>query len=167
MKIKLNKEQKSYIKSLDSNEARKEFFLKAVIANICDSPSKEINDDDISYSKGFPTITIGELTQELADRAYIKLQKKISAEPEKSDESANEKLEFDMLKDDVEYLKQILQSATSHHFLCLEMINSGADPTNILNQYLLAVQKAYFLKTKDNIDFIIDLFPQLKNDKND
>jgi hypothetical protein len=44
MNLELNKEQESYIKSLDTSKAKKEFFLSAIIANICDSTSKKVTD---------------------------------------------------------------------------------------------------------------------------
>jgi hypothetical protein len=61
--------------------------------------------------------------------------------------------------------KMFIYSINTHNQNALEFILSGNDPTNILNMYLLTIQKMYHHVTGLNIDFIDELFPQLKNDQ--
>lgn len=82
-------------------------------------------------------------------------------------ENKDELLKFDMLGDfNKEGNENIYRlSLTQLNEEVLKCVKNSEDPTNILNKYLFMTQKYYFEKTSNKIDFIIDLFPQLKNDE--
>lgn len=73
--------------------------------------------------------------------------------------------EFEVQKDtdikSYEYCNNIINFSN----LIVKCVNMQSDPTNILNQFLLSVNKYYYYKTKNTIDFIDELFPQLKNNE--
>jgi len=87
-------------------------------------------------------------------------------------EQGSELLKFDKLKDEFDIQED--KDIKSHEYcntiinfsnLIVKCVNMQSDPTNILNQFLLSVNKYYYYKTKNTIDFIDKLFPQLKNNQ--
>lgn len=74
--------------------------------------------------------------------------------------------EFDIQEDKDIKSHEYSNSIINFGKLIVKCVNMKSDPTNILNQFLLSVNKYYYYKTKNTIDFIDELFPQLKNNEN-
>jgi hypothetical protein len=156
--MNLTSEQLAYLKELESPKKRRKFMLDCLVENALGESVKSHN---IVFKNGVFKTNDPDLIKTL----NIWLESTSTA-PETlkvtSDYEVGMSFNGDMLD---ETKKMFIYSINTHNQNALEFILSGNDPTNILNMYLLTIQKMYHHVTGLKIDFIDELFPQLKNDQ--
>ena len=192
--MELSKEQLQYLKSLDSKKKKRKFLLDCLIENVEISESKGLfgikniefhfqYEDKENRKSNYSTeeielvkhnINQREVTEQGSELLkFDKLEEDSFWVTQKENERLKEKInqqnlildEFEVQKDtdikSYEYCNNIINFSN----LIVKCVNMQSDPTNILNQFLLSVNKYYYYKTKNTIDFIDELFPQLKNNE--
>ena len=161
--LTIAKEQIAYLKSLDSKKKKRKFLLDCFIENV-ESPRIEIH---FSYVQ--KPFFLDEVTDKKPNYSPEEIELvKHNINQREVTEQGSELLKFDKLEiqedKDIkshEYCNNIINFSN----LIVKCVNMQSDPTNILNQFLLSVNKYYYYKTKNTIDFIDELFPQLKNNE--
>jgi len=177
--MELSKEQIAYLKSLDSKKKKRKFLLDCFIENVEISESEKIERCEVCQM--FPKIEGSNKCESChscvkhfieTSPEFAKYREKPKYSPEinqrEISEQGSELLKFDKLEiqedKDIkshEYCNNIINFSN----LIVKCVNMQSDPTNILNQFLLSVNKYYYYKTKNTIIFIDELFPQLKNNE--
>jgi len=163
MNLNLNTEQIAYLKGLDSKEKRREFLLDCLVENVIGESEKIIfgnfdflkDADSPRYLFPHEMEQIQRLnpsfTNTTAPRTFEQLQNK------------DELLKFDMLED--KKADALVDSLLEFHQMAVKCVLMKENPAPMLSNYLLLFQKLYFYKTKDKIEFIEKMFPQLKSNE--
>lgn len=194
MEIKLNLEQITYLKSLDSKKKKRKFLLDCLIENVEIGESDALlgikkialnfkyQDEQNRKSNYSPeeielvkhNINQREVTEQgsellkfdiLEEEEFCKTQKEIERLKKKINQQNVILDQFDIQEDKDIKSHEYSNSIINFSNLIVKCVNMQSDPTNILNQFLLSVNKYYYYKTKNTIDFIDELFPQLKNNE--
>jgi hypothetical protein len=191
----LTEEQVAYLNSLDSKKKKRKFMLDCLVEKFSEpslGESKKIvtkkmptywlykgekfNSLEEALESDVFKIDLPTVTYEETKEKFNINQREVSEQALNlctptgnafidaiNSKRAVELLKFDKLEDMNEDLYRL--NLIDFNEEIIKFIIAEKDPTPLLNNYLLFIQKFYYSKTNEKIDFINELFPQLKNNE--